>query len=984
MRRIWPENNEIGNSLFPNGNDFVTKEELTKLVVKFDNLVKDFTNLKEHLDQFIEQLGETLTTKNINAINASIDNILAGVIKAKELSVDNKITAEELEVVTTITTDFIKSVRATVNELDADTINAKDVEFVNTTTEKLTADTVDIKNWSIENLKIETAEIDNLETKTIGAEIVNTEDIQTDTIEAKTGNINEITSDKIITGKLDAFELKSSQFVWKEIQEVVDADRFYIELPHFENGVYFIKAITGAFDENNLDGAETLFTIESRNSVDNYFISWSQDEIGYLERVYITTLENKLVYRIFNVRGKKIRLLFANVSSTNVGAPNTYEEYDEQISSSYVFEYKDGNKFFRPVDLFNDGVAVGVLTLDSTDIFDLANSDTVAYDTTENKRYTSYLPDQSVNTRDDVKFNSVDAPFLDIKNANVTLKIRTPNIYNGPEVGLDTLNDDTLYIPNATETQYTSWAFRIEGISEYTNVWQDACRGYDWSKTKYVGEELNFSAAQDVSEVKDYDVQHIVVRNNVYYLVYGNTSTNLGNIAILEIDDSGVVSYTHKMQASDQRFWVERAATNQIPVNQLQDYATFWFGTTLDTEEYKMVYKNVRIFKGTKIPYQKAINQEGTLYRKTTEDGEAVIAEIIPINTEAKENYEENTPLTYDADKREITNDDDITIKNDLTVKNDAVIENKTTTKELEVDGKTQFNDTITIGSEDEQVDLHINGNIYQKGEDYETHAEQLYTKKDHIILREDAEVGLLNGEHSGLIITKYDGTSDLHFCTDNTGFAQVGVIGEKTYEYTFEDKNVYYDEDSGKYYDDKKFSIEHEFYIPAGAEDVSYERTATGKTYTVTIKYSLTESSLQRLLTVDKNASDQSILYYDATAKEARTLEKPDNQDNPLVPVLEGGRVTYREYSGGAGDGTANNWSGTQEEFDTAIEITDEDDDNYIRDRSGVDIYDDEDNDYSIGISNKVREGDYNAVTSDAVFKYIEERLKEIMNAGD
>lgn len=306
--------------------------------------------------------------------------------------------------------------------------------------------------------------------------------------------------------------------------------------------------------------------------------------------------------------------------------------------------------------------------------------------------------------------------------------------------------------------------------------------------------------------------------------------------------------------------------------------------------------------------------------------------------------------------------------------------------EKINVDAKSQFNDTVTIGTDEEQVDLHINGNIYQKGDDYETHAEQLYTKKDHIILREDAEVGLLDDEHSGLIITKYDGTEDLHLCTDNSGYAQVGLIGEATYEYEFKDHNVWYDEETGKYYDDKKFKIEHEFYIPQGAEDVEYDKTEEYKpngkptgTYTVTIKYKLTESKLQRLLTVDKNAKDQSILYYDGTSKEARTLETPSDQTDPLVPVLDGGRITYRKYAGGGGEGTANNWSGTQEEFDEAIAIEDDSDENYIRDRSGIDIYDDEENDYSIGVSNKVREGDFNAVTSDAVYKYIEERLKEI-----
>ena len=930
MRKIWPDKEEIGSSLFPNGNDFVTKEELTKLVVRLDDLAEDFTILKDYLDKFISQLGETLTTKNINAINASIDEILAGIIKAKELSVEGKITANELEVFTNITTDYIKSVRAVLSELDAETINAKDVEFVNTHTNYLYAETVDIKNWSIENLKIETAEIDNLETKTIGTEIINTSDVQTDTIEAEKGNINEITSDKVVTGKLDTFEVKSSQFVWKELQEVVDQDRFYLELPHFENGTYYIKAITGSFDENNFEGAETLFTIESRNSVDNYFISWSQDELGYLERVYITTKENKLVYRIFNLRGKKLRILFANVSSTNVGAPNSFEDYDQQISASYVIEYKDGNKFFRPVDLFNDGVAVGVLSLDSTDVYNLANDDEVVYDTTENKRYTSYLPDQSLNTKDNVKFNSVDAPFLDITNATIKKRIRTPNIYNGPEVDLDTLANDTLYIPNKTETEYTGWAFKITDISEFTDNWQDACRGYDWSKTTYVGEELGFDQAKDVSEIRVGDVQHICVRGNTFYLMYGSTSSNTGNIATLSIDDTGAIEL-RKQSGTDKMFWVERAATNQINVANLQDYDEVWFGNMLDTDQYKIVYKNVTLFKGHEIPYKKVVDTNGIIYRKTNNGTEDAVAEIIPINEETKVQYEEGTPLTYDVETRELTADDDINIKNDLTVAN------KTTTKELEVeedatiggdvditgdvtiggttditgdthiegnlevDGKSQFNDTVTLGAEDEQVDLHINGNIYQKGEDYETHAEQLYTKKDHIILREDAQVGLLNGEHSGLIITKYDGTEDLHLCTDNSGYAQVGINGESTYGYTFEDHNLFYDEENDKFYDDEDFEKEHEFYIPAGAEDVEKSKIPENDdTYTVRIKYSITESNLQRLLTVEKDAADQSLLYYDATAKEARAIEKPENQNTPLVPVLDGGRVTYREYSAG------------------------------------------------------------------------------------
>ena len=51
-----------------------------------------------------------------------------------------------------------------------------------------------------------------------------------------------------------------------------------------------------------------------------------------------------------------------------------------------------------------------------------------------------------------------------------------------------------------------------------------------------------------------------------------------------------------------------------------------------------------------------------------------------------------------------------------------------------------------------------INGNITQSGTPYETHAEQLYTKKDNIITREDATGALPSGSYSGIKVNNYDG----------------------------------------------------------------------------------------------------------------------------------------------------------------------------------------------------------------------------------
>lgn len=403
----------------------------------------------------------------------------------------------------------------------------------------------------------------------------------------------------------------------------------------------------------------------------------------------------------------------------------------------------------------------------------------------------------------------------------------------------------------------------------------------------------------------------------------------------------------------------------------------------------------------------------------------------------------------------------------DLTIKGDG---------NIEIVGKGGI--TINDG------DLHIKGNIVQEGEVYETHAEQLYTTKNHIVLRESAVVGLFEDESSGIIVSKYDGENNIHLCVDKTGYARIGEADDEggahdvEYEYEFTDTGIFKRDD--KYWDgnnkeSEEFNVEHVFNIPAEAYDIEYEdnsnpdyvppvqdetpkcekvgnigdiyeeldpehryvpahsisfffdfenstpnydwveedgddpahyqRSGTvkwlkqnddyiaitrlektddgilinksalvdentmlydgveirgtgdkryflltdydnlindskkhittielskslyvvswsdgtqsvevsttllyhmvapeiiefiGEPVNVTVKYKLKESSLQRLLTIEPNPQPDSLLYYDDVSKQARTLQSPEGETIPLVPVLEKGKIAYRKY---------------------------------------------------------------------------------------
>jgi hypothetical protein len=67
---------------------------------------------------------------------------------------------------------------------------------------------------------------------------------------------------------------------------------------------------------------------------------------------------------------------------------------------------------------------------------------------------------------------------------------------------------------------------------------------------------------------------------------------------------------------------------------------------------------------------------------------------------------------------------------------------------------------------------------ISQVGTTYETHAEQLFTTKNEIILRDGAIAGLGVGEYVGLRAKLYDGVNDGNLVFDKDGWARVGDVG--------------------------------------------------------------------------------------------------------------------------------------------------------------------------------------------------------------
>ena len=85
---------------------------------------------------------------------------------------------------------------------------------------------------------------------------------------------------------------------------------------------------------------------------------------------------------------------------------------------------------------------------------------------------------------------------------------------------------------------------------------------------------------------------------------------------------------------------------------------------------------------------------------------------------------------------------------------------------------------TKEVITTDDAGNTYINGNIYQQGSAYETHAEEVFTKDDKITLRDGATAGLTTGQYAGFIVKKYDGTNDGYLIIDKDGIGRIGDVG--------------------------------------------------------------------------------------------------------------------------------------------------------------------------------------------------------------
>lgn len=467
MRNIFSDKEQT-NNLFNQENNMATKQDIQDLSNQISAISASLDSVSENLSQYITSMGKNITTGQINALQAAISILEATNAKLTSANITS-LTVSGMSSLANLTAD-LATISSDLNVGGSVDING-DIKASNATFEEITATTANIANWTVENLtanKITATEIEAGSIKSNGTVSANNIESTTATIGNLSGN--EITADKITvknelssaSGTFD--EVKVENIHWKESVDYPNTTEVYLTVPHFENGTYYLRA-NGP--------TRTLFTVEILNSVDNFFVRWSQALVGYIATMYKTGdgPSSQICIHIKNIENVAFTLEYATVCATpNVSAPVGSINPPSVYGTRYPVIYKDGNKFFRLVDLANQGSDAHILSKVSTNVYDDVTRE-YTFDGTENVIYYDYLPDQSLNKDDNVQFNKIttsesSAISSDIsKDLTVGEKVKLPNIYNGPALTEEekaALPDETLLIDTNVISRKTTKASTVQ------------------------------------------------------------------------------------------------------------------------------------------------------------------------------------------------------------------------------------------------------------------------------------------------------------------------------------------------------------------------------------------------------------------------------------------------------------------------------------------------------------------------------------------
>lgn len=830
MRKLYPDNQQT-QEIFNRDDNRATKQDIQDLSNQIAATNQTLQNTIDALSTLSDSLSQSLNTNEITALSAAINMLQTASANitnanATNLTVSSLATLNELTAnVATLAHDLTVGGNVSISG----DVSANDATFDN-----LTATSATIANFTIDHFEAVEFESDRL---TVTSEITTTDLEVTDTATIKDANVTNADIDdaditkadveeaEIGLAKIDETAIENIHWLYWQTY-TSDSPKLFMVLPHFENGIYFLRAKDG--------NQNTLFAVEVHNSVDNLFARWSQKEMNWVYKISKvgTGASTQCMLEVHNVDNVAFNLEYATICATpNVPAPTTYTTQPYPGNPMYKVSHQDGNKFFQNVDLANEGTTGAGLTMYATSNHALATT-YYNYDGTMGVMSYNYLPNQSLNKEDNVEFYGLNVHDFSTENLNVPGTFKGKHIYDGPTLTAAqkaALPDETLLIEESHETSYFPYAFTVAKTRTPTTM-SDFYDGWKWSDTFTRAEaRVGLTHVVPAGSIVDYTSNSIeedlvvnfnyksygyeqippkyivksIETNSLYVIFYANNfGIGAGQLESFrgQALDYHVDPSTHELVPipfdndsfgtgdNPNNYWYHAMDSNDEPMSDtifsnLHTGDTFTLRDADDEDfHYIVVEDEIYIGRTTDVPYRNA-NSNAKLTRKTTKSGAVQVKPIVPYN-ENGTSATDDRPLVYDSTSdtiKKATSDislpGDLAVAGDETVTGDLTVAGDLNAKNVEFDGNIKAEDLILTGDlevENDAMfrhDVSISGDLYVDGVEHVNDSETTQSSGDYMILRHNNPIPLGSDEKSGIAVHNYKtgGTATMSVDKDGT-----------------------------------------------------------------------------------------------------------------------------------------------------------------------------------------------------------------------
>ena len=411
---------------------------------------------EQALQDYKDQNTRGISTANVESTTATI-----GTVNSANVNVSGTVTASS-----TATGTLDVTTNANISNADIDALTTDNITAASASITSETVGTSDITNASIENLTVgnltvtEAYDFDNIDadTGTIGsltASTLVTDDFSANTADIATADIDNVVVDTATIDSLTSLaaritDLENTQLYHKfnvqTLQDPAAGAKNVIEIPYFMSGEYVVTL------RDNDD--KEIFSAYITNAGSNLTFAYSRapyttgDPASLLE-AKIKTFNTKPQLYLLTERGGKLYWHYSGRDLLLDSSPNTWATWPFPIQSdtmNYICYHRAATVFSQHLDYGdNTSPAVGGATLYLTPTTDYAEHTNtgVEYNTQSDVPFNVYVPDQSVNTNDEVKFKKVAVDELAITSITenfMFLRSRTDGTF---EVVL-AVNNDTI------------------------------------------------------------------------------------------------------------------------------------------------------------------------------------------------------------------------------------------------------------------------------------------------------------------------------------------------------------------------------------------------------------------------------------------------------------------------------------------------------------------------------------------------------------